>query len=142
MKTKIITFLLLFTSALFIGCNNDDDASKTETNSIEGTWNLKNVSGGLLGVILDYSPGDVTWTFDESNGTLVVVNSFDVTAPDLQSTFSGLETGTYSFAIIPNGSSQYLSIDGNEGLLLTIAADTFTLGDGGIADGLTTVFEQ
>lgn len=141
MKTKILTLLLIFTVGLFTSCNNDDDATSAQTNTIDTTWNLKNVSGGLVGANIDYATGEVTWTFDSNSETVVIVNTFDVTSPDLQSAYSGLESGTYSFEIIQDGSNEKLVINDFDQGIMVINNGVLTLDTNIAADGFFITFE-
>ena len=88
MKTiKLLSALVL---TLFLtGCSSDDSGSR----SIDGTWNLTNIKGGIEGIDNDFANGTITWTFDSDAGTVEVVNSNTNDVEDM------LPTGTYSFTI-------------------------------------------
>lgn len=56
-KLPIIIGFLFFTS-----CNNNQTPITDGT--IEGSWHLKNITGGLIGVDIDYSRGKIVWDFN------------------------------------------------------------------------------
>lgn len=106
--------------------------------SVLGTWNLKKVYGGLQGINIDYSQGDVIWTFDFQNNTLTVENNITTTGPE--DIHAGLDTGTYEFNIQQNGQVISLFIEGIKKGDLYIDDDKLSIDDGLAADGFVTVF--
>lgn len=94
-------------------CQKDED---TNTDNIDGSWNLVNVSGGFSGIDKDYNKGVIVWKFSTENNILTVANSLDS-----DGNFSSLASGTYSFSIIMKDSNSYLVVDSNEmgGMILT-----------------------
>ncbi|MEL6975036.1 MAG: hypothetical protein AAGL29_06530 [Bacteroidota bacterium] len=135
MKT-ISVLAAIAVSALFLSCNNDDDATPLE--SISGTWKMQNVSGGLQGVDIDYSEGDVDWTFDTDSQTVRIENRIDNTGPE--DIYAGLDTGSYPYEIQQLGETEILYL--NDELMggIVISNNTLTIDSGSDADGLVTLF--
>lgn len=137
MKNVIWLFVMLFGLSIFMGCDKKNETPQMET--LNGTWNLKNISGGFAGVDDDFETGLVTWTFDEPSSTLTVVNN-----SSQEFIYSGYETGTYTYTIVEISGHEYMIIEGTEhgkyliqGNLLTINENELQSGAG--ADGF--VFE-
>ncbi|MBJ7879599.1 hypothetical protein [Gelidibacter salicanalis] len=106
MKARILVLLLIVGIGFLNSCNNDDDDSSQEK-SINGTWYLTNIRGGLGSMNNDYSIGDVKWTFDQTNSILIVENKIG------NSNSFYLHSGTYSFNIVENEETQIFFIDNN-----------------------------
>ncbi|MCO6149623.1 hypothetical protein [Flavobacterium sp. NRK1] len=88
--------LLLLSSLLLINCSDDDPKSSlTDSNAM--VLKLVNVSGSIAGVSHDFNEGEVTWTLDEENQTIKVVNNFTDT-----NVYSGIASGTYDYENVPN----------------------------------------
>jgi len=109
MKIKILTLFICLGVVFFSSCNKDKD-------TLNGIWNLKNVSGGFAGINDDYEAGMVTWTFHDHNKTITVVNNSPA-----EKLYSGLESGTYSYSIVENNGREFLLINSEEygGIVLT-----------------------
>lgn len=110
----------------------------TEEVTINGTWDLKNVSGGFAGIDVNYNQGDVLWTFNQDDNTLIVENNIMTTDPE--STYARLESGTYTYEVEQNEGSQILLIDGNDTGEINLSADTLTIDDESGADGFIMTF--
>jgi len=93
--------LLLLCFVILISCKEDD------TLSTNNTWNLMNLSGGLAGVNIDYTKGEIIWTFNEQNSTLIV----KINTPEL---LIGIDKGTYSYSIENIDGISYLNINNIE----------------------------
>ncbi|REH43901.1 hypothetical protein C7448_1127 [Tenacibaculum gallaicum] len=93
MKIRISTLLLFLSATLFINCNSDNEIPQAET--INGTWNLKNVNGGFTGVDVNYENETVTWQFNAKTETLTVKSTLINNGP--QSTYLPLQSGTYNY---------------------------------------------
>mgnify|MGYP004285581033 FL=1 len=119
------------------GCS-DDESNQTET--LNGIWNLKNVSGGLAGINIDYNQGDVKWSFNLENNTLIVENNIITTGPE--DIYAGLESGTYNIEITQSGEIQTLFINNTERGVLILLNDNLKIDDGLYADGFITEFER
>lgn len=94
---KNLKLLILLVSLPFcFACNDDDDSNTTPINSsLDGSWNLVHVSGGFGGEDNEFEEGLITWTFNESEGTITVVNN---NPADL---YDALGTGTYTYDLMP-----------------------------------------
>ena len=91
MKPKLLILLFFVSSLLLVSCNkSDDDGGDAAT--LNGIWHLKNVSGGFVGVDVDYDRGEIVWNFNLTTGVLSVENNLEETDPDYA--YSGLETGS------------------------------------------------
>jgi hypothetical protein len=134
MKKLLYIFLGL---SLMFGCS-DDESNQTET--LNGIWNLKNVSGGLAGINIDYNHGDVKWSFNLENNTLIVENNIITTGPE--DIYAGLESGTYNIEITQSGEIQTLFINNTERGVLILLNDNLKIDDGLYADGFITEFER
>ena len=134
MKKLLYIFLGL---SLMFGCS-DDESNQTET--LNGIWNLKNVSGGLAGINIDYNQGDVKWSFNLENNTLIVENNIITTGPE--DIYAGLESGTYNIEITQSGEIQTLFINNTERGVLILLNDNLKIDDGLYADGFITEFER
>ncbi len=104
MKPILIAFVL--TLALS-NCTDNDDGAKKDI--LTGTWNVKNISGGFVGIDDDYESGVIVWTFNANNATLSVENNNEADV-----IYDGLPTGSYSYAILTVEGEQFLEIDGQE----------------------------
>ena len=124
---------------LFTNCSNNDDSSETIT--LNGVWNMKNVSGGLIGIDIDYEPGEVTWNFNVANNSLIVQNNITTTGPE--DVYAGLDSGTYSFQVQQNGDTEVLYVnDAVRGVIVVLSENKLTIDDGLDVDGFATEFER
>lgn len=139
MKIKLLTLILIVGFGLFTSCSNDDDKS-SQVESINGTWNLKTVYGGLEGINIDYNLGDVEWVFDLEENSLTVENNVVTTGPE--DIYAGLESGTYDIEIVQTGNIQTLFIDDNERGVLILVEANLKIDDGLASDGYITEFER
>ncbi len=105
-----IRFLFILVVSLFVleACDNDDQIvlPKKETK----VWNLKNVSGGFLGLDIDYDKADIIWEFIPSDSNLIVTNSTLIKEP--QSLYIPLESGTYKYETKEVKGDSFIYIDG------------------------------
>ena len=139
MKSKILVLLVVGFCGVISSCNNDDSIQAT---IINGTWNLKNISGGLAGINDDYNQGIIKWIFDSQALTLTVENN------NSQNTiYDGFESGIYSYSILESGGNSYLIVEDIEfgGFAITennlvIDQNKTTAGSG--ADGFIIELER
>ncbi len=134
-KLIFINVIILF----LISCNNDDNGTIAE-HSINGSWNLKNVSGGIVGVNLDYNAEQVIWTFNESKNSIEVKNNIITTGP--KNIYSGLSTGSYTYEIKIDEEKEILHI--NEALfgVIKIENKILTINDNLAADGFLYTYSK
>ncbi|SNZ00906.1 lipocalin family protein [Flagellimonas pacifica] len=139
MRTQILNLSLILLFTVFIGCSNDDD-NPIENEILNGTWQLKNVSGGLAGVNVDYGAGEVTWTFKPSDNVLVVTNLIDSTGPE--DIYAGLDTGTYNYKVQEIGQTKLLFIEENKWGAIILSNKNLKIDEGVPADGLLRAFTR
>ena len=138
MKTKLLIILFALGSMQFFGCSSDDDT--TELNIERGIWKLKNVSGGLVGVNIDYNEGDVYWTFKNENKMLIVENNILTDGPE--SIYAGRQSGVYSYEIKQVDGGEVLYIEDTERGAISIREGQLIIDDGLVADGFLTKFDR
>ena len=97
---KLIAALCLF--VIFSGCGESDNSSDTPL-TINGEWNLTNVSGGIAGINDNFSAGTITWTFDSTTNTVEVINNN--TNSNLESM---LVSGNYEYSLEANATNPEL----------------------------------
>lgn len=136
MKVKLLSVLILFVLQLG-SCCDDTDEIQTQNNTINGIWYLKNVSGGFVGINIDYLYGDVKWVFNP-NGILIVQNNITTSGPE--SIYAGLESGTYSYRVVQNGNIQTLLIENVEKGNITIKNNTLKIDECVTSDGFLMEF--
>ena len=92
----------------FISCSNSDDSIQTPI--IDGTWNLRNVGGGLNGIDDDYEQGIIKWVFNSPSGFLITIENKNLQNPN----YDGFESGIYNYSILEKDGDFYLVIEGAE----------------------------
>lgn len=133
MKAQIL--LMFLGIGLLISCTKDDNHLGPES-TINGTWNLTSVSGGLASFDIDYQKGDIKWTFNQANSTLTVVNNIGNDKAFI------LRSGTYHFKIEQNGERQVLFVDNNDYRLTILSIDQDLIITDGMFDGFTAEFHK
>ncbi|WP_299619039.1 hypothetical protein [uncultured Tenacibaculum sp.] len=90
-KRMYLNLMLVLTLILTtVGCSEDEFE-----NSLEGTWNVVGLQGGLAQGIT-YDKGDIIWNISFKTNTITIVNSIET--PTTQN-FSHNHSGVYSFTI-------------------------------------------
>jgi hypothetical protein len=137
---KIMTRLSLVVLVITVfACKKSIDTPSNEI-TLKGNWNMKNVSGGLIGLNLDYNPGEVIWIFNITTNKLSVTNNIISTGP--KSIYARYQTGTYDYYTTTLNSIEQLYVDNTLLGVMTIGINTLNLDDGVAADGFLTVFEK
>jgi hypothetical protein len=108
MKIRKLSLLLILGLVFFTGCNNDDDSNQSET--LNGIWNLKNISGGFPGADIDYENGIVTWEFIPENKNLIVTSSIINNGP--QSVYLPIQSGNYTYSLTESNGKTFIQIEG------------------------------
>ena len=139
MIIKNLSLLMILSLMLFTSCNKEDDDSN-QTDTLNGIWNLKNVSGGFVGVDIDYSQGEVKWDFNLGNNTLIVENNIMTTGPE--DIYAGLDSGTYEIRIEENEEIESLFIDDTKKGIIILLNDNLKIDDNFTSDGFITEFER
>ena len=137
MKKALGVFGLFSSLVLLTGCPQDVDILP-ENNTSEGTWHLRNVSGGFAGIDLDFIPNEVKWTFTEADSTVEVLNN--IINMNAQNFHSGPDDGTYSYSVQLINGSEHLLIDGEDKGIMLIENDSLFIDDGVGADGFMSLF--
>ncbi len=142
MGIKQLIGLIILGMLCFTSCNNnDDDTIENDTTvTLNGTWNLKNVYGGLLGVDIDYKEGEVVWIFNLEQKTLLVKNNIMTTGPE--NSYYGLNSGTYNFEIKETDDIQTLLINDQDRGKINVLETNLILDDNLAADGFVKTFER
>lgn len=123
---KILSLSIIFMLCI-AGCQLDDDDAVIYNEPAEGSWSLINVSGTLAGLDQDIEAGVVVWTFNETDGTVTVVNNN--TDNEIETFF---ETGIYSYVLQDNENNddtceQSMVIEGINFGCQTFTEDTMIL---------------
>ena len=139
MKSKILVLLVVGFCGVIASCNDDDS---TQPSTINATWNLKNISGGLAGINDDYNQEIIKWNFDSQALTLTVENNNSQNI-----IYDGFESGVYSYSILESGRNSYLIIEDKEfgGYTLTennLKIDQNKTSTGSGADGFIIELER
>ena len=103
MKTTLF-ILSIFLIASVVGCNSENDDSKTDY-GINGQWNLTHVGGGIDGRDLTFDPGVIIWTFNEDTDMVTIDNTSE-------NGLSVFQSGSYPFLIENSGDHKSITIDG------------------------------
>lgn len=131
MKRSIYTlFPLLLVLLMTSSCKKEHTQPITPgSNSINGTWNLIRIYGGISGINETHNSGDVEWTFDTQTSTLTVNDNGS------PSSYFYLPSGTYSFQQISGSNQHYLVIEANELGQFTISGDQLFIDENKKSDG-------
>ena len=135
MKTHILTLFMIVVIGLLSSCKSDDHVIEPDI-TIDGTWNLKNVHGGLASINYDYKKGDVKWTFNEINKTLTVVNKMGNDNAFI------LHSGIYQYIIDRNGNSQVLFVNNNDYRMVILSLNKNLVISDDMLDGFTAQFNK
>jgi hypothetical protein len=107
MKIGKLSLLMILGIVLFTSCNSNNNDDLTESESIIGIWNVKNISGGIAGIEDEYETGIITWVFNDQ--TLTVENN-----ESQGNIYSGFESGTYNYSATEINGINYIIIDNAE----------------------------
>ena len=141
MKLKALILTLLLGIGLLISCSKDDTNILPQEEFLNGTWNLKNLSGGFAGLNENYSGGTITWTFNSQNQTIIIDNNEPASKSFI------FDSGTYNYSIIEINNQKYLNIENDEYGGLIISTNSLTIDQNEIswgvgADGFVLYFEK
>ena len=135
MKTKLLTLLLFVGIGLLISCAEDENDLSSEI-TINGTWDLINVRGGLASSNINYSKGDVKWIFDQTDSTLSVQNKVGNDKAFM------LHSGSYDFSIGLNAGTQILFVDNDDHRMVILSLDNNLIISDDMNDGFTAEFKK
>ena len=137
----MLVFSLAIVFGIFPACDKEDKTTAPQiTTTIVGTYSLTNVSGGLQGADVNFSKGEIQWSFDTVASTLMVNNTIDTS--DARQSYSDLPTGTYSFQFQTQNAQSVLFVDSTKRGPVTFTSIGFNLDDGIAADGFLIKFEK
>ncbi len=134
MNNLILKIGLLIGIFFFTSCNSNDEPIINE--AIEGAWHLKDISGGLIGLNIDYNRSEVIWKFNSIKQTVSVENNIS------SNEGVNLATGTYDYIIDEDENVQILYINNSKKGTLTFETNILKIDDNLAADGLATQFER
>ena len=135
MRTNLYSLIILSISFLLINCS---ETTKFSKNSIQNSWMLKNVTGGLQGLQLDYSGEEVNWTFYDNN----TVKIDNYTSSNTQFfTYVGFVTGTYPYEIKMENNQKILYINHLKQGMISIKDEQLLIDDEFAADGILKTFQ-
>ncbi|MCM4162119.1 MULTISPECIES: hypothetical protein [unclassified Arenibacter] len=110
------------------GCSTDGTAENSD--KLNGTWSLINVSGGFAGVDEDFEKGRIIWKFDAGEGTLAVSNNYGS-----NDNYYGLPIGTYTYSLLEVEGQYYLQLNDKEVGEVVVARSKFLLDQNSTTSG-------
>ncbi len=138
MKFRFVLLIAVAALTLGVGCTKKNPTPKAAT--LEGSWHLKNIKGGLMGINQDYVLGDVTWHFNAINKELSVTNTLQPSDP--KSGFVFYQTGTYAYQDSTQNGALVLFIDGQRAGTVTVTQNELQLDEGITSDGFLLTFAR
>ncbi|MEM5563516.1 hypothetical protein WNY78_00300 [Psychroserpens sp. AS72] len=134
---KKCLYLLVFT-LMVLSCNSDDDVVANNEPTLEGSWSLVNVIGGLAGIDDDYENGIIIWNFNQETQQLTVTN----TNTELV-IFDGLPTGVYDYEVLTTDDEQTLVLEFYNFDLSVLTENELILDEGAFtSDGFQLTFNR
>ena len=136
--TAIKSTLLLVISVLFLfSCSKNDDANLIDENN--SSWHLTNINGGIQGSDIEYTEGEIVWSFNSKEGSLFVdVNLKEATPIN---NYHFLEDGSYEYKIEDEDGIESLHINNFKIGILTIQKDELHISNGHV-DGYNYIFKR
>ena len=132
MKIRKLSLLMIMSFVFFINCNSDDDSNQTET--LNGTWNLKKIYGGFASTSY-YEIGDVKWTFNVTENTVIIENNIMTSIEPV--------SGTYDYRIEQKEGRATLFINNIEkGAIVMLSSNRLKIDFYSDADGFFTELEK
>ncbi|RED46498.1 hypothetical protein DFQ10_101269 [Winogradskyella eximia] len=133
MKT---TFFILVLMLSTLSCNSDDDTQQNSDPTLDGSWSLVNVTGGLAGIDDDFETGLIIWDFNQDNLELTVTNNNTVNV-----IYDGFPTGTYDYEIFTETNGEMsVVINTVSYRVTTLASSQLVIDEGIVADGFLLTF--
>ena len=110
-------FVLILLSLFLSGCSSTENAplnpivsgNITPAPSLQGTWNLTKVSGGIAGINEVLGPGQIQWVFDVELSSLTVDNQ-KADGP----MYTGVESGSHPYNLFKQNQANYLFVQDRE----------------------------
>ncbi len=132
--TKIKFFILFILTTMLFSCSSEEPAK-----TLEGTWRLRSASVPE-GSVIDYTEGEVSWTFNQDTHVLTVQNNIMSHGPE--NIFSGIETGAYSFSVIEHNGTKTLYIEGVDQGIFAYTDANLVINSEADANGIIKVFKR
>ncbi|WP_282030300.1 hypothetical protein [Winogradskyella eximia] len=133
MKT---TFYILVLMLSTLSCNSDDDTEQNSEPTLNGSWSLVNVTGGLAGVDDDFEIGLIIWDFNQDNLELTVTNNNTANV-----IYDGFPSGTYDYEIFTETNGEMsVVINTVSYRVTTLASSQLVIDEGIVADGFLLTF--
>lgn len=127
-------FVAILVVLTFTNCSIDNYVSDQQPVPI--VWNLTRVTGGVGGIDQTISSGKIKWTFNEQTHKLIVVNNnTDDSVVDFY------DSGTYSFSVQSNGTTDILSINNVAFGTFEVVQNVLTINQS-IDDGFVLTFTR
>lgn len=139
MKKNILIALSCFFVLSNCSTNNEESTTPDE---VAFLWHLVGVTGGIAGIDEQFDVNTIVWNFDDVNQTLVIDNkNTDDSLED------SLDSGTYAFSVLSEGSLTYLLVDGTEIGSFEINSNSLTIdqnftSSGTVTDGFIYTFTR
>ena len=133
-----LSLLVILSFTFITSCSNDNDSNQTKT--LNGIWNVKNISGGFAGIDDEYDTGIIRWIFD--NQILTIENN-----ESQGNIYTGFESGTYNYSTSEINGNNYITINNAEYGSFTLSANNLTINQndtssGAGADGFVLQFNR
>lgn len=132
--TKLKFFTLFILTFLLLSCNSEDTAE-----TLDGTWRLRTASAPE-GSVIDYTEGQVNWTFNQDSHRLTVQNNITSLGPE--NIFSGIASGTYNYNIVETDGNKILYIEGVEQGIFAYTDANLVINSEPDANGIIKVFKR
>ncbi|MDB2385322.1 hypothetical protein N9V96_02500 [Polaribacter sp.] len=101
-------FLLLFSQ-----CETNEEKESL----LKGKWNVVEIMGGFMPSKF-YEDGDITWTLNENEKTITVLNTITSIKGLYEPNFKNNLTGTYSYNIIEEEENSFLLVEQAKGNII------------------------
>ena len=124
---RVYIIILAFFGIIYLSSCDPNECMEppVEETSFGGDYCLVQHYGGFGGLFNTFLPATITYSFDEANGELTVLNTISDSI-----SFSGLASGVYDYGIIQSGNNEILVIDGQEWGGITFEDDLVYVDEG------------
>ncbi|MHA7057220.1 hypothetical protein ACWGOQ_0008385 [Aquimarina sp. M1] len=126
-------FCVLLFSVILFSCSNDDDNVEP---TLQGKWNLVNVSGGFAGLDEDIAKEIIVWDFNTVTGMVTIQNS--ITDASFNTV---LESGTYPYSVSAPADADLLIVNEVSLGRFNLQSTSFTVEET-FEDGFIFLFER
>ncbi len=131
MKKQILLIPLCF---LLSFCQSEDE-QQVDPVKVKGTWYLKEISAGLMGII-PYKAGAVEFVFDDKKKSLTIKSKLkDTEEKDMYIRLGVKKKENYTYKITKVLDKYVLLIDGKSNGILEIKGEELSIDQGAYMDG-------